>query len=374
MIKDYFVSLIGMLIFSLISSVVLEMMALPRVIFIAKKKGLYDIPDARKSHKQLVPRLAGATFFPILLFVFSLCTMIIMRLMPDESTVSLFPVLRKMFGAIAGCLILWGIGLKDDLVGSRYSHKMAVQLIAAILMVSGGLYINNFNGLFGIWEIPSWIGMPFTVLLTVFITNAVNLIDGADGLASGISGVALISFGLLSFMRELFFFSLICVILIGILIPFFYYNVFNTSRKVFMGDTGSLTLGYFLAFLGVRFSMNMPGHYEMFNSPVIISLSALFIPLFDALRVMLGRAFAGKSMFMPDRRHIHHKLLDLGFSHRKVMISLVLCAGMLVLVNVILQSFMDINLVFAFDMIVWIGSVQIINAMLRRKNLSLIRL
>ena len=114
--------------------------------------------------------------------------------------------------------------------------------------------------------------------------------------------------------------------------------------------------------------MNMPGHYEMFNSPVIISLSALFIPLFDALRVMLGRAFAGKSMFMPDRRHIHHKLLDLGFSHRKVMISLVLCAGMLVLVNVILQSFMDINLVFAFDMIVWIGSVQIINAMLRRKK------
>jgi UDP-N-acetylmuramyl pentapeptide phosphotransferase/UDP-N-acetylglucosamine-1-phosphate transferase len=360
--------LIGLLIFSLISSVVLEMMVLPRIIYIAKKKSLYDVPNARKSHEQLIPRLAGITFFPILLFVFSICALILMMYSRGVSLTSFEPALRKMFGLVAGNILLLGVGFKDDLVGSRYRHKMIIQFLAAILLVSGGLYINNFNGLFGIWEVPLYIGFPFTVFLIVFITNAINLIDGADGLASGISGVALISLGILFFLRGMFFYSLICIILVGILIPFFYYNVFNTSRKIFMGDTGSLTLGFLLAYLGLRFAMVAPYNYNMFDSPVMIALSALFVPLFDALRVMLERAFSGKSMFLPDRRHIHHKFLDLGFSHRKVMVSLVICAEMLVLLNVILLQILNINVMFFLDIALWLGFVQVLNLMLRKKR------
>lgn len=367
MIDNYYL-LIGLLIFSLFSSIALEMMALPRIIYIAKKKGLYDIPNGRKSHTNPVPRLAGISFLPILILVFSVCALVVFGHSPTETTNLFASALRKMIGFIAGGIVLVSVGIKDDLVGSRYSHKMIAQFLAACLLVSGGLYINDFNGLFGLHQIPLWFGIPFTIMLIVFITNAVNLIDGADGLASGISGVALFSLGIMFFIRSMFFYSLICIILIGILIPFFYYNVFNTNRKVFMGDTGSLSLGFLLAYLGVRFAMNTPGIYGTVESPVIISLSALFIPLFDALRVMFERALRGKSMFMPDRRHIHHKLLDLGLSHRKVMVNIVLWAQLLVIFNIMMVQIVNINLLFIFDMVLWIGLIQVLNALKRRQR------
>ncbi|WP_321424501.1 MraY family glycosyltransferase [uncultured Bacteroides sp.] len=351
----------GILIFALLIAVTLEMMVLPRIIYIAKKKNIFDIPCARKSHRNPIPRLAGISFFPVLLFVFSVCVLIL----PDSIVIS-EPALKRLLGLITGNLLIMGIGIKDDIVGARYKHKMVIQFLASVLLVVGGLYINDFNGLFGVGEVPFWIGAPFTVLLAMFIMNAINLIDGADGLASGIAGVALISFGVLFFTRGLYFYALICVILVGILIPFFYYNVFYPSRKIFMGDTGSLTLGFQLAYLGVRFAMKTPdSNYELFNAPVMIALSAMFIPLFDALRVMVGRALEGKSMFLPDRRHIHHKLLDLGFSHRKVMVSLVLCACLFVLINVLLMSVLNLNIMFALDIILWLGMVEVLNIRLK---------
>ena len=351
----------GMLIFALLIAVTLEMMVLPRIIYIAKKKNIFDVPCARKSHRNPIPRLAGISFFPVLLFVFSVCVLIL----PDSIVIS-EPALKRLLGLITGNLLIMGIGIKDDIVGACYKHKMVIQFLASVLLVVGGLYINDFNGLFGVGEVPFWIGAPFTVLLAMFIMNAINLIDGADGLASGIAGVALISFGVLFFTRGLYFYALICVILVGILIPFFYYNVFYPSRKIFMGDTGSLTLGFQLAYLGVRFAMKTPdSNYELFNAPVMIALSAMFIPLFDALRVMVGRALEGKSMFLPDRRHIHHKLLDLGFSHRKVMVSLVLCACLFVLINVLLMSVLNLNIMFALDIILWLGMVEVLNIRLK---------
>jgi len=349
-------------------AVVLEMMVLPRIIYIAKKKNIYDIPCSRKSHISPVPRLAGISFFPILLFVISIFVLIYSTQTTPKSILIYEPAIKRLFGLVGGNLLLLGVGIKDDIVGARYRDKMIVQIIAAIILVSGGLYINDFNGLFGIGEIPTWVGVPFTILLIVFITNATNLIDGADGLASGISGVALISLGILFMMRGMYFYTVICTILVGILIPFFYYNVFNPSRKIFMGDSGSLTLGFLLAYLGIRFAMNTPQSYEVFNSPVMIALSALFIPLFDALRVMLERACVGKSMFLPDRRHIHHKLLDLGFSHRKVMVNLVLCAALLVLLNVLLVSMLNINIVFILDIALWLGLVAFLNIQLKKRG------
>lgn len=349
------------MIFALMFAVILEMMILPRIIYIAKKKNIFDIPCARKSHRNPIPRLAGISFFPVLLFVFSVC----MLVSPDSIVIS-EPTLKRLLGLITGSLLIMGIGIKDDIVGVRYKHKMIIQFLASVLLVIGGVYINDFNGLFGIREVPFWVGVPFTILLAMFIMNAINLIDGADGLASGIAGVALISFGVLFLTRGLCFYALICVILVGILIPFFYYNVFYPSRKIFMGDTGSLTLGFQLAYLGVRFAMKTPdSNYELFNAPVMIALSAMFIPLFDALRVMVGRALEGKSMFLPDRRHIHHKLLDLGFSHRKVMVSLVFCACLFVLINTLLLNVLDLNIMFALDIILWLGMVMVLNIRLK---------
>ncbi len=344
-----------------------ESMIIPRIIYISKRKKLYDIPDARKSHVSPVPRLAGISFFPIMLFAISICTLIASTSNNLENIHFYEPTLIRLAALISGCLLLWGIGVRDDTVGVRYKNKMVVQLLSAMIMVSGNLYINNFNGLFGIWTIPEWAGILFTIGLVMFITNAINLIDGTDGLASGLSGVALVAFGYLFLERGMFFYTLICTIMLGILIPFFYFNVFKTNRKIFMGDTGSLTLGYLLAFLGVRYAMDTDIEYEQLTSPVMISLSAMFIPLFDALRVMLERMSKGKSPFQADRRHIHHKLLDLGFSHRKVMVNIVIWAEILVILNTNIVKFLNINAVFVIDMILWIGLIQTLNYLKQKK-------
>lgn len=346
-------------------------MVLPRIVYISKRKKLYDIPDARKSHVNPVPRLAGVSFFPIMLFAISVCALIASTNNNLENIHFYEPTLTRMAALIGGCMLLWGVGVRDDTVGVRYKNKIVVQLLSAMIMVSGNLYINNFNGLFGIWAIPEWVGILFTIGLVMFITNAINLIDGADGLASGISGVALIAFGYLYLQRGMIFYAMICTILIGILIPFFYYNVFKTNRKLFMGDTGSLTLGYLLAFLGVRYAMNTDANYEQLASPVMISLSAMFIPLFDALRVMLERMCKGKSPFQPDRRHIHHKLLDLGLSHRKTMIWLVTCVEIFVILNISLTKILNINIVFAIDMIIWFAFIQLLIFLKRKKETKL---
>ena len=135
-----------------------------------------------------------------------------------------------------------------------------------------------------------------------------------------------------------------------------------------MGDTGSLTLGYLLAFLGVRYAMDADVEYQQLASPVMISLSAMFIPMFDALRVMLERISKGKSPFQPDRRHIHHKLLDLGFSHRKVMVNIIIWAEILVILNTNIVKFLNINAVFVIDLILWIGLTLMLNYLKKEKE------
>ena len=354
-----------LLLFALIIALIAEVFILSWIINIEKKKN-HIISDDNKSQMSPISGLAGISFLPIMLFVVSICSLVTSFGYNMEFFHGSYPI--HIAALASGCLLIWVAGLIDNISGESFKKKkLIIQLLAAIILVFGDLYINNFNGLFGIWAIPEWAGILFTIGLVMFITNAINLIDGADGLASGISGVALIAFGYLYLQRGMLFYAMICTILVGILIPFFYYNVFKTTRKLFMGDTGSLTLGYLLAFLGVRYAMDTDADYKQLTSPIIISLSAMFIPLFDALRVMLERMCKGKSPFQPDRRHIHHKLLDLGLSHRKTMVWLVICAEIFVILNTNIVKFLNINTVFAIDVILWLTLIQALNFLKRRK-------
>lgn len=172
------------------------------------------------------------------------------------------------------------------------------------------LWINDLYGLLGIYAIPNWIGIPFTILTIVFITNAINLIDGIDGLASGLSSVALLVFGLLFIEKGLWMYSMLAFSTLGVLVPFFYYNVFGNAeraRKIFMGDTGSLTLGYILSFLAIKYSQNNPEVISNTKGTFLIAFSTLIIPAFDVIRVVMVRLRNGKSPFEPDKNHIHHK-------------------------------------------------------------------
>ena len=232
-----------------------------------------------------------------------------------------------------------------------------VQLVAALLLPLSGLWINNLYGLFGIHELASWIGIPLTILVIVFITNAINLIDGIDGLASGLTGSALLVLGSLFLINGMWIYTLLSFATLGVLVPFFYYNVFGQAdhgRKIFMGDTGSLTLGYILVFLAIRYASYNPDVAHYSAGAIVIAFSTLIVPMFDVVRVMIVRARSHRSLFKPDRNHIHHKFLDMGMSAHKAMISIVVIASLFSSLNILLVSFVNINIVFAGDIVIWV--------------------
>ena len=179
-----------------VSAVILGRIIIPNILIISLRKRLFDVPDERKVHKRPIPRLGGVTFFPVILF--SLCVFTAVRLMtghgPAETSTT--DLVCEFLFLTGGLTLLYIVGIADDLIGVRYRKKFLVQIISAAMFPLSGLYINNFYGLFGIYLIPAEVGIPLTMLLVVFITNAINLIDGIDGLASGLSMVALLLFGL----------------------------------------------------------------------------------------------------------------------------------------------------------------------------------
>lgn len=180
-----------LIIAAFITAIVLGRIIIPNILIISLRKRLFDAPDARKIHKRPIPRLGGVTFFPVILCTtcFFTALRILLRYLPDpQFTVTM---VTELLFLIAGLTLLYIVGIADDLTGVRYRKKFFVQIISAAFFPLAGLYINNFYGLFGIYEISTYVGIPLTMLLAVFITNAINLIDGIDGLASGLSMVAL---------------------------------------------------------------------------------------------------------------------------------------------------------------------------------------
>ena len=329
-----------------ILSLIIESIILPKIILISRKKSLFDIPDERKLHENPVPRLGGVSFLPVLLLVILIVLYIKVNVWNFQ-----LETLGIIMMLVCGMLILYITGIKDDLSGVSYQKKFIMQFIASAFLVSSGTYINNFYGLFGIYEIPILIGIPFTMILCVFITNSINLIDGIDGLAAGISALALIVYGYMFFISRQWSFSIICFSMLGILVPFFYYNVFS-KNKIFMGDTGSLLLGFLLSFLGIRLAMNIPELSASYPSSSILTAgSILFIPMFDAIKVMYARMCIHRSMFCPDRRHIHHRLIDIGISQRSAMFILVSAAIIITLSNYWGAKYIDINIIFIADVI-----------------------
>lgn len=330
---------------------------IPRILVISFRKRLFDAPDERKLHRNPVPRLGGVTFFPVIMF--SLCFFTALRLAMGEYVQLSYPArlpIRLLF-MVAGLTLLYLIGIADDLVGVRYRRKFIVQLLSALMLPLSGLWINDFYGLFGIYGIPALIGIPFTLVLVVFITNAINLIDGIDGLASGLSMVALLVFGILFSSRGYWTLGLLAASTIGILIPFFLYNVFGNAergRKIFMGDTGSLTLGYLLSFLTVVYSMNS-GEEEFIGngSPLLVSFSVLLVPGLDVVRVVFRRFRNHKSLFLPDKTHIHHKFLDMGFRPRCAMVTILAMSLLFGLFTWIAVQYLNNTLVFCLDVLIW---------------------
>ena len=340
-----------------VSAVILGRIIIPNILIISLRKRLFDVPDERKVHKRPIPRLGGVTFFPVILF--SLCVFTAVRLMTghgpaDTSTTDLVCEFLLLTG---GLTLLYIVGIADDLIGVRYRKKFLVQIISAAMFPLSGLYINNFYGLFGIYLIPAEVGIPLTMLLVVFITNAINLIDGIDGLASGLSMVALLVFGVLFVHFRMWSYAMLAFVTVGVIIPFFSYNVFGSAdlgRKIFMGDTGSLTLGYILSFFVIKYCMYEPDMLlTMKTSPVLVSFSVLMVPCLDVIRVVLRRARNKRALFMPDKTHIHHKFLAMGFSPRRALVTIQLMSACFCAFTIVAILYMNNTLVFVIDVVVW---------------------
>ena len=340
-----------------VSAVILGRIIIPNILIISLRKRLFDVPDERKVHKRPIPRLGGVTFFPVILF--SLCVFTAVRLMtghgPAETSTT--DLVCEFLFLTGGLTLLYIMSIADDLIGVRYRKKFLVQIISAAMFPLSGLYINNFYGLFGIYLIPAEVGIPLTMLLVVFITNAINLIDGIDGLASGLSMVALLVFGVLFVHFRMWSYAMLAFVTVGVIIPFFSYNVFGSAdlgRKIFMGDTGSLTLGYILSFFVIKYCMYEPDMLlTMKTSPVLVSFSVLMVPCLDVIRVVLRRARNKRALFMPDKTHIHHKFLAMGFSPRRALVTIQLMSACFCAFTIVAILYMNNTLVFVIDVVVW---------------------
>ncbi len=344
------------LLFGFLFAVSLGMVIIPRILVISHKKRLYDVPDARKVHTMPVPRLGGLSFFPVILM--SMFLVIGFRLYfwdMDTSSLS-FNMLYEYLFLFVGMTLLYLVGVYDDLVGVGYRYKFAVQIAAAFLLVLSGNWFDSFGGLFGIYSVPVWVGVPFTVFIVVYITNAINLIDGIDGLASGLCCIALSVLSVIFFLRGQYVYALLAVCTLGILMPFWCYNVFgnaNRGHKLFMGDAGSLTLGYVISFLIIHMSVTNEVSPTLSNPYMVIAFSTVLVPLLDVIRVVLHRLREHKNPFLPDKNHFHHKLLRTGMRVRVVMVCIIAISAFFILLNSSLAWRVDITYLFFLNLFCW---------------------
>lgn len=329
----------------------------PRILFIAFQKKLFDVPDSRKIHTGIVPRLGGVTFFPVFVLVFMMTFAFMSSFCDSVKTLINNDVVAECSLLICGMTIIFLVGIGDDLVGVSSNKKFMAQILAAMFIPLSGFWINNWYGLFGVYELPVWIGMPFTVFVTVLITNAINLIDGLDGLASGLCMIALLSIGGVFFMDGVWIYALIAAIMLGEVLPFFMYNVFGSTlrrTKIFMGDTGSLMLGYVISFILIRYVFCEHGITAGHEGRFMIALSLIFVPIFDVLRVMTVRVRKGVSPFLPDQNHIHHKFLAVRFSKAQTLCSILFIDVLHIAVTVLLLEIdIDVNIVFVANLLLW---------------------
>lgn len=344
---------------------------IPQILLIAFRKNLFDETDPRKIHKGTVPRLGGIAFFPSILFAFLLVLGICM-LDGDKPIIEVFMANLASFSFIfCATIVLYLTGMADDLVSVKYRAKFVAQIFASGLIIIGGALLDNLHGFLWLETLPTAVAVILTLLLTVFITNAINLIDGIDGLASGLSAIACAFYGCVCYDTGLYAYSALAFATLGALVPFFYYNVFGNAAKhskIFMGDTGALTIGLILSVLSIKVcalgGVDDPGHVNL----GAVAFAPLLIPGCDVVRVYIHRIKHHRSPFLPDKSHIHHKLLALGMSQRTAMPAIVLASVLLTAANYWLSAHVNITLLFFSDIALWIIANVILSRLIRRRQ------
>ena len=316
---------------ALVSAFTITWLSIPSIVKLAAEKKLFDEPGHRKSHTHATPTLGGISIFAGL----TISVLIFGR-------IPAFPQLQYVF---AGLLVIFFIGLKDDIMGISPWKKLYGQVLAAfILIILGQIRITSLQGLFGINGLDAMGSMFISFFVIIVIVNAINLIDGIDGLASGLAIVAFATFGIWFYYMGASEYSVVAAAVVGSLISFSYFNVFGTTKKIFMGDTGSLMLGFLLAAFVIRFNeLNIdPNTSWHVTAAPVVSFGILMIPLFDTARIFLLRVMRGGTPFKADRNHLHHLLLNLKLSHLNASLILI-TVNLLFILAVFKLQFLGMN-------------------------------
>jgi len=323
------------------------LLAIPKIIEFTKKHKLMDDPtldkEQRKMHKDPIPTLGGVGIF--IGFIVSAGLWLILsyfEMIPSLDISLITSDDRWLIGSIAiSLIILFVTGIFDDLTDLRASLKFLIQIGTAILVAYHGLKIESLNGVLGINGIPVYIQYAFSVFLIVGLTNAFNLIDGIDGLAGGLSFMNAMVLGIiLLFVRHDMAFSLIAFGFAGALLGFLKHN-FNPAR-IFMGDTGSLIIGFLMAVLGIMVIQGssktaMLGHDEIQGLTIIV-VGILLLPVYDTLRVFAERILKKSSPFKPDKNHVHHLLIETGSNHKKAAIILYFANAIIIITAFLIKG------------------------------------
>jgi UDP-N-acetylmuramyl pentapeptide phosphotransferase/UDP-N-acetylglucosamine-1-phosphate transferase len=351
------------LIYPFATGFVVAFVAIPSLITIAREKNLQDDPDHRKKHGASIPTLGGIAIFAGIIISYTFWSADVDFVFFKYTLISI--------------LILFFSGAKDDVIGLSVSKRILIHLVAiSIVVIFGQVKITHLNGIFGITEIPLVPSYILTVVIIFAITNSVNLIDGIDGLASGLVMMASLMLGAWFFIRgDHTTQATLAFAMSGALMGFLMFN-FNPA-KIFMGDTGALIIGFLIAVVTIQFinfnvflENGIPFeilktqeiNYYVIRSAPAVAIGMLMVPIFDVIRVMLVRLLQKKPLFTPDRNHIHHLLVDvLGFSHAKASVTLYIFAFAFMTEAYYLQKIGTLNLI-----LVLFGTATLLSLILRQ--------
>jgi len=301
----YYTELIPIL--SLLLAFIITYISIPSLVDVAQKLHLYDEPNGRTSHAVNTPTLGGMAIFA----GFIISTMIFLYI----------PEIPYIQYVIAGIIVVFFIGLKDDVIIIAPMTKFIAQLFAATIIIDlGDIRLEGLYGLFGIREIGYYGSDLLSIFVIIAIVNAFNLIDGIDGLAAGVGILASLVFGTWFYINGYIQLAIIACTLTGSLIAFFRFNVYSKKNKIFMGDIGSLLIGFIMAIFAIKFNdlnSSVLGGADRFTSAPAISIGILIVPIYDTIRVSIVRLYHRRSPFTADREHVHHYLVDLTGSHKK---------------------------------------------------------
>lgn len=323
------------LIFAFLTSFMVTVFFTPSLILVAKLKNLHDEPSERKLHKRKIPTIGGIMIFASTIFAYSLWY-------PSKEMLEFNYI-------IVATLTLFFVGIKDDIIGTAPIKKlMANVLIALCIVLMADVRIKSLHGIFNIFEIPLWASIFLSTFTIIVIINAFNLIDGIDGLASGIGLITSLAFAGWFTIQGDYVSASLAFALSGALLGFLFFN-FSPAR-IFMGDSGSLTIGIITAILAIKlieFDNTLLVEPLKNISKPVFAIAVLIFPLFDTMRIFIYRIVRGNHPFSADKNHVHHKMLELGLSHKTTCLLLYGASVLIISLTVLLQ-FIEASILLLF--------------------------